>query len=108
MMKARDDGHRVVLVTATRGEVGEIHNMDEESSRPRLGEIRTKELENAAHILGVSRGVFLDYRDSGMVGTADNEYPASFHQASLNEAAGKLMANIRDVKGDVVIQNSVY
>ncbi len=27
MMKARAHGHRVVLVTATRGEVGEIYNM---------------------------------------------------------------------------------
>jgi len=103
MMKAHDDGHRVVLVTATRGEVGEIHNMDEEASRPRLAEIRTKELESAAHILGVSRGVFLDYRDSGMVGTADNENPASFHQASLNEAAGKLMAILREERPDVVV-----
>ena len=37
MMKARAAGHRVVLVTATRGEAGEIYNMDEESTRPRLG-----------------------------------------------------------------------
>ncbi len=37
MMKAKDEGHRVVLVSATRGEVGEIYNMDEAASRPRLG-----------------------------------------------------------------------
>ena len=47
MMKARADGHRVVLVTATRGEVGEIYNMDEKATRPHLGEVRTKELEKA-------------------------------------------------------------
>src|SRR4029077_16886755 len=84
MMKAADDGHRVVLVTATRGEAGEIHNMDEAASRPRLGEIRTKELENASRILGVSRGEFLGYRDSGMVGTPENDDPRSFHQAPLD------------------------
>ncbi len=38
MMKAKADGHRVVLISATRGEVGEIYNMDEAASRPRLGE----------------------------------------------------------------------
>src|SRR5947208_8539724 len=63
MLKAKAHGHRVVLITATRGEVGEIYNMDEESSRPRLGEIRSEELKNAAEILGVDRQEFLGYRD---------------------------------------------
>jgi len=103
MMKARKDGHRVVLVTATRGEVGEIHNMDPESTRPRLAEVRTTELENAAHILGVNRGEFLGYRDSGMVGTADNEDPTSFHQAPLDGAAAKLAAILREERPEVVV-----
>jgi N-acetyl-1-D-myo-inositol-2-amino-2-deoxy-alpha-D-glucopyranoside deacetylase len=111
MMKARDDGHRVVLVTATRGEAGEIHNMDPESSRPRLAEIRTGELENAGRILGVSRGEFLDYRDSGMVGTPENEDPRSFHQAPLAEAAAKLAAILREERPEVVVtygEDGVY
>src|SRR5579864_9056250 len=103
MLKAKAAGHRVVLVTATRGEVGEIYNMDEAASRPRLGEIRTNELENAARILGVDRTQFLGYRDSGMVGTADNENPRSFHQAPLDEAAAKLAAILREEKPDVVV-----
>jgi N-acetyl-1-D-myo-inositol-2-amino-2-deoxy-alpha-D-glucopyranoside deacetylase len=103
MLKAKADGHRVVLVTATRGEVGEIYNMDEESTRPHLGDVRTVELENAARILGVNRGEFLDYRDSGMVGTADNENPKSFHQAPLEQAAAKLAAIMREERPDVVV-----
>ena len=103
MMKARAAGHRVVLVTATRGEVGEIHNMDEQSTRPRLGEVRTIELENASRLLGVNRGEFLGYRDSGMVGTADNENPKSFHQAPLGEAAERLAAILREEKPEVVV-----
>jgi len=103
MLKARADGHRVVLVTATRGEVGEIHNMDEASSRPRLGEIRERELENAARILRVNRGEFLGYRDSGMAGTADNQNPSSFHMAPVEEAAGKLIAILREEKPDVIV-----
>src|SRR5207248_7677889 len=90
MMKAKSHGHRVVLITATRGEVGEIYNMDEEGSRLRLGEIRTEELKSAAEILGVDRLEFLGYRDSGMVDTPDNKDPRSFHQAKLEDAAGKL------------------
>jgi N-acetyl-1-D-myo-inositol-2-amino-2-deoxy-alpha-D-glucopyranoside deacetylase len=111
MMKAHADGHRVVLVTATRGEVGEIHNMDETANRSRLGEVRTKELENAARILGVDRGEFLGYRDSGMVGTADNEDPRSFHQAPLQEAAARLAAILREEKPEVVVtyaEDGVY
>ena len=103
MMKARADGHRVVLVTATRGEVGEIYNMDEEATRPHLGDVRSKELEAAARLLGVNRAEFLGYRDSGMVGTADNEDPRSFHQAPLDEAAAKLAAILREERPNVVV-----
>ena len=111
MMKAKSHGHRVVLATATRGEVGEIHNMDEETSRPRLGEIRTEELKAAGEILGVDRIEFLGYRDSGMVDTADNKDPRSFHQARLDEAAAKLAVLMRDERPDVVVtyaEDGVY
>ena len=110
-MKAKAHGHRVVLVTATRGEVGEIYNMDEATSRPRLGEIRTEELKAAGDILGVDRIEFLGYRDSGMVDTEDNKDPRSFHQARLDEAAGNLAAVIRDDRPDVVVtygEDGVY
>jgi N-acetyl-1-D-myo-inositol-2-amino-2-deoxy-alpha-D-glucopyranoside deacetylase len=111
MMKAKAHGHRVVLATATRGEVGEIHNMDEAMSRPRLAEIRTEELKTAGEILGVDRIEFLGYRDSGMVDTADNKDPRSFHQARLDEAAAKLAALLRDERPDVVVtyaEDGVY
>ena len=111
MMKAKAHGHRVVLITATRGEVGEIYNMDEAESRPRLGEIRTEELRNAAEILGVDRQEFLGYRDSGMVDTEDNKNPRSFHQASLQDAAAKLAVFIREERPDVVVtyaEDGVY
>lgn len=111
MMKAKADGHRVVLVTATRGEAGEIYNMDEAASRPRLGEIRTHELEDASRLLGVDRGEFLGYRDSGMVGTPENDDARSFHQAPLQEAAARLVEILREEKPDVVVtyaEDGVY
>jgi len=103
MMKAKGEGHRVVLVTSTLGEAGEIYNMDEKATRPRLGEVRTKELETAAKILGVDRLEVLGYRDSGMVGTPENDDPRSFHQASLDEAAAKLASILREERPDVVV-----
>ena len=102
MMRAHADGHRVVLVTCTRGEEGEIHNMDEASSRPRLAEIRTEELRRAGELLGVDRQEFLGYRDSGMAGTPANDDPASFHRAPLDEAAERLAAILREERPEVV------
>jgi N-acetyl-1-D-myo-inositol-2-amino-2-deoxy-alpha-D-glucopyranoside deacetylase len=103
MIRAGDHGHRVVLVTATRGEEGEIHNMDVATSRPRLGEIRTEELRRAGEILGVHRQAFLEYRDSGMAGTATNHDPRSFHMAPLAEAAKRLAVIMREERPDVVV-----
>ena len=103
MLRAHRDGRRVVLVTCTGGEAGEIHNMDPEATRPRLKEVREQELRRACEILGVDRLVLLGYRDSGMAGTADNDDPASFHQASLEEAAAKLAAVIEEEAPDIVV-----
>jgi LmbE family N-acetylglucosaminyl deacetylase len=103
MMRAHEAGHRVVLVTATRGEEGEIYNMDEAESRPRLAEIRTEELRRADSLLGVDRQEFLEYRDSGMAGTPSNLDPASFHVAPLDEAAERLAVLLREERPEVVV-----
>jgi N-acetyl-1-D-myo-inositol-2-amino-2-deoxy-alpha-D-glucopyranoside deacetylase len=103
ILKSKAHGHRVVLITATRGEAGLIFNMDPEKARPRLGEIRTEELKAAGEILGVDRIEFLGYRDSGMVDTEDNKDPRAFHQARLDEAAGRLAVFMREERPDVVI-----
>jgi N-acetyl-1-D-myo-inositol-2-amino-2-deoxy-alpha-D-glucopyranoside deacetylase len=103
MMRARARGHRVVLVTCTRGEEGEIHNMDESSVRPRLAEVRTEELARACQILGVDRQEFLGFRDSGMAGTPANDHPESFHRAPLQQAAERLAELLRAERPDVVV-----
>jgi len=103
MLRAHQQGHRVVLVTATRGEEGEIHNMDEASVRPRLGEVRTEELRRSGEILGVDRQEFLGYRDSGMAGTPSNDDPRSFHMAHLAEAGERLASILREERPDVVV-----
>ena len=103
IMKAKAHGHRVVLVTATRGEAGEIYNMDPKQTRPRLAVIRTEELQAAGDLLGVDRIEFLGYRDSGMVDTPENKDPRSFHQARVDEAAGRLAVFLREERPDVVV-----
>jgi len=56
MAKAVKDGRRVVLVTGTRGEMGEIvvPEMDTPENHRRLGELRAAELEAAMGDLGVT------------------------------------------------------
>jgi N-acetyl-1-D-myo-inositol-2-amino-2-deoxy-alpha-D-glucopyranoside deacetylase len=103
MARAHDAGHRVVLVTATRGEEGEIHNVDEASTRPRLAEVRSEELRRAAEILGVDRQVFLGYRDSGMAGTPANDNSDSFHRADVGDAAMRLSRILTEERPDVVV-----
>ena len=56
MARAVADGRRVVLVTCTRGELGEIVDpeLDTLDNHRRLGEIRAAELEAAMAALGVT------------------------------------------------------
>src|SRR5919198_591444 len=77
MSKAAEAGHRVVLVTATRGEVGEVPDgfLDEGEELWQRG---GREPEAAAEILGVSRLEFLGYKDSGMMGEPTNDDPECF------------------------------
>ncbi|HKN96071.1 MAG TPA: PIG-L family deacetylase [Pseudonocardiaceae bacterium] len=101
MRKAADEGHRVVLVVATRGENGEVPDgflADGE----RLWQRRVVETQHSAKLLGVSRVEFLGYVDSGMMGTPTNDAPGSFWTADVEEAAAKLVAILREESADVL------
>jgi LmbE family N-acetylglucosaminyl deacetylase len=95
-------GDRVVLVTATRGEAGEISD-PALADRENLGQVREAELRAAADVLGVSELVILGYRDSGMEGTQDNQHPDAFTNAPEDEVTGKLVGIMRRLRPDVVI-----
>ncbi len=103
-------GHRVVLVTCTRGELGEIvvPDMDTPDNHRRLGEIRAAELERAMGVLGVTEWENLGYRDSGMMGTAGNHDPRSLWQADIDEAAGRLTWLVRRYQPDVVTTYNAF
>jgi len=101
MAKAADEGHRVVLVVATRGEHGEV----EDGFLPEgeaLWERRVQETRASAAILGVARVEFLGYVDSGMIGTPENDLPESFWQADVDEAAARLAAILTEEHADIL------
>lgn len=101
MARASAAGHRVILVTATRGEQGEPQpNVLSEGEE--LWQRREIELAEACQILGAEPPIFLDYEDSGMVDEPTNENPACFWQADPQEAAERLAAILTDVAADVL------
>jgi mycothiol S-conjugate amidase len=103
--KYHDDGVWCVLVCCTGGEAGDILNpaMDTPEVRADIGNVRRRELERAAEIIGYDELVWLGYRDSGMPDTPENADPACFWRAPLDEAVERLVKIIRRVRPHVMV-----
>jgi LmbE family N-acetylglucosaminyl deacetylase len=101
MAKAKAEGHRVVLVVATMGELGEV---PDGFLRPgeALAQRRVAETHRAAAILGVERVAFLGYHDSGMDGEPTNHADAAFFAADVEEAARRLAAILTEERAEVL------
>jgi LmbE family N-acetylglucosaminyl deacetylase len=84
------EGNNVYLVTATRGEAGEIAEPDL-ATAANLPYVREQELSCACQIYGINPPVFLDYVDGQL---------SVVHQG---QAVGKLVRIIREVRPEVVI-----
>ena len=95
-------GTRVYLVCATRGEVGDVppEVMDGYAS---VGELREAELRCAASKLGLEGVFFLDYRDSGMPGSLDNQHPTALAAQPVEKVAGDIVKYIRLLRPQVVL-----
>ena len=101
--KYAQEGRQVVVVTATDGAEGEVHNYDNpEEVSARLVEVRAAELAEALSILGVENHAWLGYRDSGMMGTDANSHPDCFWQADFMEAVGRMVRLIREYRPEVM------
>jgi LmbE family N-acetylglucosaminyl deacetylase len=98
--RAVAEGHRVVLVVGTNGDHGEVP--DDLAPGETLVDRRRLELQASADVLGIARVVWLGYADSGMTGWEQNGDPDSFHQADLDEAAGRLADVLREESADIL------
>ena len=85
LLRYAREGLRTVLVTATRGEEGEVVDpeMNPEEVKPKLGDVRTAELERACQHLEVEELHILGYRDSGMMGWEANNHPKYLSKSNL-------------------------
>lgn len=101
LAKAAAEGHRVVVVVATRGEHGEVPD-GLLAPGEELAERRVKETTEAAQVLGVHRLEFLDYVDSGIMGAATNHAAESFWRADVDEAAARVAAILVEERADIL------
>ncbi|HUG46873.1 MAG TPA: PIG-L family deacetylase [Candidatus Limnocylindria bacterium] len=105
MARYAAEGLRVVCVTCTGGEHGEIvvPELDTLENHARLADIRSEELARALAHLGSIEHHYLGYVDSGMMGTPENDAPDSFWQADFDEAVERLLRIVREVRPQVMV-----
>jgi len=91
LAKYAAQGVETYYVCASRGERGWFGPREQNPGLSALGQLRTKELENAVHTLGMSGLHFLDYID----GDVD--------QADHAEIVGRIVTHIRRIQPQVVV-----
>jgi LmbE family N-acetylglucosaminyl deacetylase len=101
LARAVDAGHRVVLVFATRGELGEpVPGVLADGEQLSLR--RSAECYAAAQAVGAHRVEFLGYTDSGMMGEPTNDAPYCFWRAPVDHAARRLAVILDEEEPDVL------
>jgi LmbE family N-acetylglucosaminyl deacetylase len=95
------EGHRVVLVSATAGEVGLAAASF--GTQDTLATHRRAELRRSADAIGAARVEILGYGDSGLDGrTVPAGGVEAFARADVEEAADRLAAILREERADVL------
>jgi N-acetyl-1-D-myo-inositol-2-amino-2-deoxy-alpha-D-glucopyranoside deacetylase len=124
MARYAGEGAQVTLLTCTLGELGEVLVPElaglAADRADQLGGYRISELAVAMRALGVTDHRFLGgagyWRDSGMMGTPENDDPRAFwscakDESRFDEAVDQAAAVIRDVRPQVLVtydQNGGY
>jgi LmbE family N-acetylglucosaminyl deacetylase len=101
MARAADEGHRVVVVFATNGDLGEVAADAVEGET--VAAYRAREAAASAAAIGLGRVAWLGYADSGMAGWPQNDHDGSLHRADLDEAAQRLADLLDEEDADVLI-----
>ncbi len=107
LLRARAAGVAVHYVCATRGEGGTVApNLL--AGHEDIVALRMAELRCSAQTLGLAAVHHLGYRDSGMLGSPDNQHPAALVQAPAERVTGQLVALIRALRPQVVLTFGPY
>jgi N-acetyl-1-D-myo-inositol-2-amino-2-deoxy-alpha-D-glucopyranoside deacetylase len=95
-------GVSVHLICATRGEVGEIDPEYKERIKSAAC-LRTQELRCAAENLGIKHLHLLNYRDSGMPGSIENQHTKALAAQPVEQVAREVAHLIRQIQPDIVL-----
>jgi LmbE family N-acetylglucosaminyl deacetylase len=101
LARAVDLGHRVVIVFATRGELGEPVPGVLADGEP-LSLRRSAECYASAGEIGAHRVEFLGWTDSGMMGEPTNDAPYCFWRAPVEHAARRLALILDEEEPDLL------
>jgi LmbE family N-acetylglucosaminyl deacetylase len=96
------EGVEVSLICATNGDVGTVEPKYLDGYKS-VAELRLAELECANQILGFKEVIKFDYRDSGMMGSADNQHPESLWSAPLEAVTERIVEVIRRIRPQVIL-----
>jgi len=102
MARLGAEGHRVVLVTATDGALGEVPDGLLAEGETLAGR-RAREVQASADALGVASLHLLGYPDSGMAGTDGNATAGAFCTVAVDEAAARLADLLEEEGADVLV-----
>jgi LmbE family N-acetylglucosaminyl deacetylase len=100
-------GVQIALICSTNGDVGTVDPEHLEGYHS-IGELRLDELRCAAETLGITEVITFGYRDSGMMGTPENNHPDCLWQADENVVVGRIVREIRRLKPQVVVTFDPY
>lgn len=92
----------VYLICSTNGDVGTIAP-EHMNGHAAVSEIRLDELRCAAETLGIKEVITFGYRDSGMMGTPENNHPDALWQADRDIVTGLVVRQIRRLRPQVVV-----
>lgn len=101
------EGVEVSLICATSGDVGTVAP-EYMKGYDSVAALRLAELDCATRVLGLKEVIKFGYRDSGMMGSADNAHPNSLWSAPLEAVAGRIAEEIRRIHPQVIITFDPY
>lgn len=102
------EGAAVDVVIATDGIAGSVEDASQVAAQGSLAQVRSRELANAATVLGIRSIWSLPYRDSGMRGSPENQNPDALIQQPMEELVAEVLGHMRRLRPQVVITHDLW
>jgi len=100
--KYGSEGVEVSLICTTNGDVGTVESQFM-GNHATVADVRLAELDCATQILGITEVIKFGYRDSGMMGSPDNNDPHASWQVPDDVMADQIIQVIHRLRPQVVI-----